>query len=109
MDISVAIGRNVGEEPMSDESWGAYRVVVFQAIRRVGFAITCEESGKSTYRDESGIAATEEHYRVFATMDMGKFEVAAYLALRDKLDLIRKAWQQWGIALSIVKTDMVGA
>jgi len=105
MDITVAIGRNEGDSPMSDTSWRAFRVVLWENVRRVGGTVTVEESGTAEY-DHNGQAVQEETYRVWATIPD---EVApkAYMALRRQLERIAYGWKQWGIALSIVKTDIV--
>jgi len=105
MDISVAIGRNVGDSPMSDTDWRAFRTLVYVAVTlgdRQG-TVTVEENGRSTYRDDSGEEIEEDMYRIVGTIPT----VRAYLALRDRLAKIAAAYQQWGIALSLLQTDMV--
>ena len=107
MDISVAIGRKVGETDMPLRQWTRYVIDTRLAIEESGFTVIGAEMGHAYGYDYQN-GESEETQRYFAKVDDSDAP-RAYLLLRDKLDTLRKANDQWGIALSLVKTDMVSA
>lgn len=102
MDISVAIGRNVGDSPMPLSAWTRYVIDTRLALEESGFTVIGAEMG-TAYGYDYKNGESEETQRYFAAVDDSDCAVA-YVRLRDKLDILRKANR---IALSMVKTDMV--
>ncbi len=97
MDISIAIGRNVGDEPMSDDQWNNYRHQLTRIITIRRGTIEVSESGVATYGD-----LLEEHRRIWAKVDDNDI-----LDIRRALRELAGENGQWGVALSYVATEII--
>jgi hypothetical protein len=98
MEISVAIGRNVGNEPMPDKEWERFKMDILTMVLKADGTVVVEETGKSQYQGEE-----EEHYRIIANVDSARI-----LDIRRQLGRFARERHQWGIALSFVSTTIIG-
>jgi hypothetical protein len=106
MDISVAIGRNVGDSPMHLVTWHEFQDELDKVVQNHGFTIKCSETGQSRYIYQDSVEQ-EATYRIWANRD-DSFPYGAWWGrFKDDLGQLAAKYQQWGIALSTVQTDIV--
>jgi hypothetical protein len=102
MEISVAIGRNVGNEPMSDIDWLDFRSETVETAERYGWVVNVRELGESRYA-----YTREESYRFWAKNN--NYHASDILDLRRDLSDLARKYGQWGIALTYATTEIIGA
>ncbi len=103
MDITVAIGQNVGSEPMDSAHWTGFYDSVFHALERHGFTVYLTEWGTARYED------TEEGFCRYFARSGEPAELGSYHALKQSLSGLARHYKQKAIALSHVDTIMVEA
>ena len=95
--LYVAIGRNVGDTPMSDADWSGYTRAVLDVIEaRYGKVDTVAE-GESRYGD------TAEQTRVLVWFDV--YAVAG--SVQERLGAIAREYEQESIAYSVADTVFI--
>ena len=100
MDISVAIGRNVGETPMAEDKWDDYQNEALSAIIRYKWVVYLEETGKASYQ-----GSKETFARFWAKKD--DYRASDILDLRRDLSDLAHKYGQWGIALTYATTEII--
>ncbi len=98
MAATVTIGRHVGEEPMAQARWSAFRAQVFVAVRAASSAVYyVTEVGRGGWE-----GTPEEAYTVV-------FEPVADRqdALRDDLRGLRALYDQDAIAYTVGRTELL--
>jgi hypothetical protein len=98
MHISIAIGRDVGDTPMSDKQWNKYKGDLQEIVLVTGQGtVELVETGEAFYSD-----ASETFYRIWAEVDDNTI-----LDIRRALRPLTVENGQWGIAFSFVATEMI--
>lgn len=100
MSMTVSIGRNIGNSPMSQAMWEGFTSSVLRNIRSNTSAIYFVGFGTGIYE-----GATEESFTVVSSNPTE----SALCAIRVSLSLLAHAFKQDSVALTVGETQIVQA
>lgn len=99
MNLIIAIGRNVGDEPMDERSWLGFQANVRKVAHRTAGPVVAEVSGVST-SDEWG----DEDAAWFAVVAPDGHDLSEF---RARLRVLATAYGQDSIAVTSGTTEFV--
>lgn len=101
MTYVLSIGRNVGNEPMSEPAWRTFKASLGDTCEAFGLSIVFKGEGEGIYEGES-----EQSYTVVATGAIRSD--GSPLSFSASLKILARTFRQEAIALTQGETTFVG-
>ena len=113
MSVYVTIGRNVGDEPMSDDQWEAFRLSTYQVVENLAGDVVTSAEGIGRYegQTEATYVVVADGSRIADTADLGRVGDGWWEArTRDLYAALGALGAQYGqesIAVTIAEPEFV--
>lgn len=97
MQVTVSIGRNIGDQPMSSDQWSAFRFALLDVLDKGEHLFTTSGRSHSRWGDEDSLTVA---------VDVLEEQIPA---IRSALAQLAADYQQQTIALTIADPEFISA